>query len=388
MDQVTKHNYVQGTNDHKRKFDDRRTFTNNNYHNNRNNDHHQQQNRRQETIKAYAVTPTENNRYTRSLPLWPATISNLQPVSVTCHACGEKGYYKSQCSRANNNAHGRAYLYDGPECHQTQSITGATPVARAPYRLAPSEMQELSNTLQELADRVFIRTSTSPWGDPILFVKKKDGSFRMCIDYRELNKFTVKNCYPLPRIDDLFDQLQAPILALPEGNNDFVIYCDASHQGLGAVLMQREKVISYASRQLKPHEENYTTHDLELGAVKELNMRQRRWLELLADYDCEIRYHPRKANVVADALSRKERIKPLRAEVGDVQLTGPEIIHETTKKIVQIRQRLQAARDRQRSYTNIGQKALEFQVGDSVMLKVSPRKGVIRFGKRGKLNPW
>ncbi|GJX73007.1 putative reverse transcriptase domain-containing protein [Tanacetum coccineum] len=136
---------------------------------------------------------------------------------------------------------------------------------------------------------------------------------------------------------------EAPILALPEGNDDFVIYCDASHQGLGAVLMKREKVIAYASRQLKPNEENYTTHDLELGAVvfalkiwrhylygtkctvftdhkslqhildqKELNMRQRRWLELLADYDCEIRYHPGKANVVADALSRKERIKPLR----------------------------------------------------------------------------
>ncbi|GJS83190.1 putative reverse transcriptase domain-containing protein [Tanacetum coccineum] len=136
---------------------------------------------------------------------------------------------------------------------------------------------------------------------------------------------------------------EAPILALPEGNDDFVVYCDASHQGLGAVLMQREKVIAYASRQLKPNEENYTTHDLELGAVvfalkiwrhylygtkcivftdhkslqhildqKELNMRQRRWLELLADYDCEIRYHPGKANVVADALSRKERIKPLR----------------------------------------------------------------------------
>ncbi|GJT33591.1 putative nucleotidyltransferase, ribonuclease H [Tanacetum coccineum] len=110
---------------------------------------------------------------------------------------------------------------------------------------------------------------------------------------------------------------EALILALREGNDDFVVYCDASLQGLGAVLMQREKVIAYASRQLKPHEENYTTHDLELGAVhildqKELNMRQRRWLELLADYDCKIRYHPRKANIVADALSQKERIKPLR----------------------------------------------------------------------------
>ncbi|GJZ26105.1 putative reverse transcriptase domain-containing protein [Tanacetum coccineum] len=102
---------------------------------------------------------------------------------------------------------------------------------------------------------------------------------------------------------------EAPILALPEGNDDFVVYCDASLQGLGAVLMQKEKVIAYASRQLKPHEENYTTHDLELGAVKELNMRKRRWLELLADYDCKIRYHLGKANVATDALSRKE---PLR----------------------------------------------------------------------------
>ncbi|GKC69684.1 putative reverse transcriptase domain-containing protein [Tanacetum coccineum] len=132
-------------------------------------------------------------------------------------------------------------------------------------------------------------------------------------------------------------------MALPEGSENFVVYCDASRKGLGAVLMQREKVIAYASRQLKIHEKNYTTHDLELGAVvfalkmwrhylygtkcvvftdhkslqhildqKELNMRQRRWLELLSDYDCEIRYHPGKANVVADALSRKERNKPLR----------------------------------------------------------------------------
>ncbi|GJW74159.1 putative reverse transcriptase domain-containing protein [Tanacetum coccineum] len=332
-------------------------------------------------------------------------------------------------------------------------------------------------------------------GAPVLFVKKKDGSFQMHIDYQELNKLTVKNRYPLPRINDLFDQLQgssvyykidlrsgyhqlrvqeedvlktkfrtqyghyelqimpfgltnapvifmdlmnhvykpyldkflivfiddiliysknkmeheehlkaimgllkkeelyakfskcefwipkvqflgyvidsqgthvdpakiesikdwgdkqeasfqllkqklcsAPILALPEGSED-----DASIKGLGVVLMQREKVIAYASRQLKIHKKNYTTHDLELGAVvftlkiwrdylygtkctvftdhkslqhnlnqKELNMRQRRLVELLSDYDCKIRYHPGKANVVADALSRKERIEPLR----------------------------------------------------------------------------
>ncbi|GKE34275.1 putative reverse transcriptase domain-containing protein [Tanacetum coccineum] len=135
----------------------------------------------------------------------------------------------------------------------------------------------------------------------------------------------------------------ASILALPEGTKDFVVYFDASLKGYGAMLMQREKVIAYASRQLKVHEKNYTTHDLELGAVvfalrlwrhylygtkcmvftdhkslqyilnqKELNLRQRRWTELLSDYDCEIRYHPGKVNVVADALIRKERDKPLR----------------------------------------------------------------------------
>nr|GEV20161.1 putative reverse transcriptase domain-containing protein [Tanacetum cinerariifolium] len=365
---------------------------------------------------------------------------------------------------------------------------------------ALSEMKELSDQLKELADKGFIRPSSSPWGAPVLFVKKKDGSSWMCIDYQELNKLTVKNLYPLSRIDDLFDQLQgssvyskidlrssyhqlrvreedipktafrtryghyefqvmlfgltnaptvfmdlmnrvckpyldkfvivfiddiliysknkqereeqlklilellkneklyakfskcefwirkvqflghvidrqgiyvdpakiesikdwaspktateirqflglagAPILALPEGSEDFVVYCDASIKGLGAVIMQKENVIAYRSQQLKVHAKNYTARDLELGAVvfalkiwrhcmyrtkcivftdhkslqhildqKELNMRQHRWLKLLSYYDCEIRYHPGKANVVADALSRKERIKPLR----------------------------------------------------------------------------
>ncbi|GJS71992.1 retrovirus-related pol polyprotein from transposon 17.6 [Tanacetum coccineum] len=276
---------------------------------------------------------------------------------------------------------------------QIDLILGAAPVARAPYRLAPSEMQELSDQLQELADRGFIRPSTSPWGAPVLFVKKKDvlsglgvyskidlrsGYHQLRFRDKDIPKTAFRTRYGhyefqvmpfgLTNAPAVFMDLmnrknkkyiwgedqetafqllkqklcEAPILALPEGNDDFVVYCDASHQGLGAVLMQREKVIAYASRQLKPNEENYTTYDLELGAVvfalkiwrhylygtkctvftdhkslqhildqKELNMRQRRWLELLADYDCEIRYHPGKANVVADALSRKERIKPL-----------------------------------------------------------------------------
>nr|GFB26767.1 putative reverse transcriptase domain-containing protein [Tanacetum cinerariifolium] len=136
--------------------------------------------------------------------------------------------------------------------------------------------------------------------------------------------------------------------ALPEGSEDFIVYCDASNKGLGAVLMQREKVISYASCQLKIHEKNYTTHDLELGAV---------------------------ANVVADALSRNERESPLRVRA------------LTTEKIVQIKERMQAARDRQKSYADLKRKPMEFQVGDKVMLKVSPWKGVVRFGERGKLNP-
>lgn len=91
---------------------------------------------------------------------------------------------------------------------QIELVLGATPMARAPYRLAPYEMKELAEQLKELSDKGFIRPSSSPWGAPVLFVKKKDGSFWMCIDYRELNKLTVKNRYPLPRIDDLFDQLQ------------------------------------------------------------------------------------------------------------------------------------------------------------------------------------
>ncbi|GKA33116.1 putative reverse transcriptase domain-containing protein, partial [Tanacetum coccineum] len=591
---------------------------------------------------------------------------------------------------------------------QIDLIPGAAPVARAPYRLSPSKMKELSEQLKELSDKGFIRPSSSPWGAPVLFVKKKDELFRMCIDYRtryghyefQVMPFGLTNAPAvfmdlmnrIPKVQFLghvidsqglagyyrrfiegflkiakpmtkltqkkvkfewgdkqettFQLIKqklcsAPILALPEGSEDFIVYCDASKKGLGAVLMQREKVIAYASRQLKIHKKNYTTHDLELGAVvfslklwrhylygtkctvftdhkslqhilnqKELNMRQRRWLELLSDYDCEIRYHPGKANVVADALSRKEREPPLRvralvmtiglnlpkqildaqtearkpeniknedvggmllenskdpeklrteklepradgtlclngrswlpcygdlrtmimheshkskysihpgsdkmyqdmkklywwpnmkadiatyvskcltcakvkakhqrpsgllrslqkalgtnldmstayhpqtdeqsertiqtledmlracainfgkgwvnhlplvefsynnsyhasikaapfealygrkchspvcwAEVGQVKLTCPELVQETIEKIIQIKQRMQVACDRQKSYANLKRRPMEFQVGDKVMLKVSPWKGVVRFSKGGKLNP-
>ncbi|GKF28128.1 putative reverse transcriptase domain-containing protein, partial [Tanacetum coccineum] len=143
----------------------------------------------------------------------------------------------------------------------------------------------------------------------------------------------------------------APVLTLPDRPKDFVVYCDASKIGLGSVLMQRDKEIAYAFRQLKIHEKNYTAHDLELSAVvfalkiwrhylygtnsviytdhkslqhifsrKELNMLQRRWIELFSDYDYEIRYHPGKANVVADALSRKKKVKPKRVRAINMTL--------------------------------------------------------------------
>jgi hypothetical protein len=421
---------------------------------------------------------------------------------------------------------------------EVKLVPDAQPISKAPYRMAPAELKELKVQLEELLEKGYIRPSVSPWGAPVLFVKKKDGSLRLCIDYRELNNITIKNRYPLPRIDDLFDQLRgagvfskidlrsgyhqlrikeedisktafrtryghyefvvmpfgltnapavfmdlmnrvfkphldqfvvvfiddiliyskdeieheehlrciletlrnhqlyakfkkcefwlrevaflghviskegvrvdpkkieavekwpaptsvtevrsflglagyyrrfvenfskiampmtnlmkkttpfkwtpqceeaflelkkrltsAPVLTLPSEDGEYAIYCDASKNGLGAVLMQDGRVIAYASRQLKQYEVNYPTHDLELAAVvfslkiwrhylfgvpckiysdhkslkyiftqRDLNMRQRRWLEFIKDYEIDIQYHPGKANVVADALSRK-----------------------------------------------------------------------------------
>nr|GEU90599.1 hypothetical protein [Tanacetum cinerariifolium] len=231
---------------------------------------------------------------------------------------------------------------------QIDLVPGAAPIARAPYRLAPSEMQELSAQLQELTDKGFIRPifmDLMKWGckpyldkfvvvfidDILIYSKSKEeheehlkliiellkkealyAKFSKCDFWlskgfskisRPMIKLTHKSVkYEWGEKKEASFQLlkqnlcSAPILALLEGSENFVVYCDASHKGLGAVLMQKAKVIAYASRQLK----------------KELNMRQRRWLEFLSDYDCEIRYHTGKANVVADALSQKERVKPLR----------------------------------------------------------------------------
>nr|GFB47427.1 reverse transcriptase domain-containing protein [Tanacetum cinerariifolium] len=218
---------------------------------------------------------------------------------------------------------------------QIDLVSVAAPVARAPYRLAPSELQELTTQLQELSDKGFIRPSSSPWGAPskeehakhlksILELLKKEELYAMFLKCnfwlsriaKPMTKLTQKNVKFdwSEKAEAAFQLLKqklcsAPILALPEGSENFVVYYYASRKGLGTVLMQRGKVIAYASRQLKIHEKNYTTHELELGAVvlvpkmwrhylygtkcvvftdhkslqyildqKDLNMRQRRWL--------------------------------------------------------------------------------------------------------------
>ncbi|GKF80229.1 putative reverse transcriptase domain-containing protein, partial [Tanacetum coccineum] len=167
----------------------------------------------------------------------------------------------------------------------------------------------------------------------------------------------------------------APILDLPEGSEDFIVYCDASKKGLGAVLMQWEKVISYASRQLKIHEKNYTTHDLELGAVV---FALKIWRHYLYGTKCTVFTDHASIKVAPfEALYGRKCHSPVCwDEVGEVQLTDPEIVQETTEKISQVKQRMQAARDRQKSYADLKHKLMEFEVGDKVMLKVSPWKGV------------
>ncbi|GJW45265.1 putative reverse transcriptase domain-containing protein [Tanacetum coccineum] len=465
---------------------------------------------------------------------------------------------------------------------QIDLMPGAAPVARAPYRLAPSEMKELSEQLQELSDKGFIRPSSSPWGAPIdlrsgyhqLRVREEDilktafrtryGHYefqvmpfgltnapavfmdlmnRVCKPY--LDKFVIvfiddiliysKNkkeheehlkailellkkeelyakfskCeFWIPKQEAAFQTLKnklcsAPILALPQGAENFIVYCEASHKGLCAVLdaITRKWVFAlkiwrhylYGTKCTVFTDHKSLQHILD---QKDLNMRQRRWKERIkplrvralvmtigldlpkqilnaqieaqkpenlknedvggmirkdipkeklepradrtlclngrswlpcyGDLRSVIMHDERTIQTLEDILracvfnfgngwvrhvplvefaynnsyhasikaapfealyGRKCRSPVCWVEVGQVQLSGPEMVQETTDKVIQIKQRMQAARDRQKSCADLKRKPMEFQVGDRVVLKVSPWKGVVRFGKRGKLNP-
>ncbi|GJT06628.1 putative reverse transcriptase domain-containing protein [Tanacetum coccineum] len=223
----------------------------------------------------------------------------------------------------------------------------------------------------KLSDKGFIRPSSSPWGAPVLFVKKKDESFWMCIDYRELNKLTVKNRYPLPRIDDLFDQLQ--------GSS---VYSKIDlRSGYHQLRVRDEDIPKMSFRTRYGH---YKFQAMPFGLT---NAPADRHLPLV-EFSYNTSYHTSIKAAPFEALyGRKCRSPICWVEVGDAQLTGLKIIHETTEIIFQIKKRIQAARDRQKSLADRNRKPMEFHVGDMVMLKVSPWKGVIRFGKQGKLNP-
>ncbi|GJX44316.1 putative reverse transcriptase domain-containing protein [Tanacetum coccineum] len=413
----------------------------------------------------------------------------------------------------------------GIEC--SERSTGAAPVARAPYRLAPSEMKELSVQLQELLEKGFIRSSSSPWGAPVLFVKKKDGSFRMCIDYRELNKLTIKNRYPLPRIDgfnylisykgrrrawkafeDYFGAAEEREIvrqvfehrqpskswaahATPTARNrvwlprygglrDLVMHeshkskysihlgSDKMYQDFGVVIGATdmkadhchvyfclEGISYYYGFCERTIEERSYAGMIRFGVIDENrltksvhSMPMRNWIvmenlnglyvegivcrhgvpvsiildrdshftsnfwrslqkALGTNLDMSTAYRPqtdgqseRTIQMLEDmlcacvidfgysedhhfAIGRVLHINNI--EVG-IQLIGPELIRDTTEKIVQIKNCLLAARSRQKSYAVRRLKPLEFKVGDMVLLKVSPWKGDVRFRKREKLS--
>ncbi|XP_077223986.1 uncharacterized protein LOC143858257 [Tasmannia lanceolata] len=235
---------------------------------------------------------------------------------------------------------------------------GTMPISKAPYRMAPLEMKELKSQLEELLEKGFVRPSVSPWGAPVLFVKKKDGTVVFAL------KIWRHYLYGKP----------------------YEIFTD--HKSLKYIFTQ-----------------------------KELNMRQRCWLELLKDYDLTISYHIGKANMVADALSRKSSInlatlitsqnyqasiqmapfEPLYGrrcrspicwdDVCERRLLGADLVQQSVDKIQLIREHLRTVQSRQKSYADIRRRELEFQIGDKLLLKVSPTKGVMRFGVRGKLSP-
>nr|GEW87551.1 putative reverse transcriptase domain-containing protein [Tanacetum cinerariifolium] len=470
--------------------------SNHNYNNNRNNNQKQCRNTNEagQNVKCnrcgmqhYGNCPIKCNKCGKirhkARDCWSkmvATGANAQLI-VTCYGCREKGHIKTNCPARNNPGKGRARrqayaLRDGDQnlginvvtgtdkgrledvpviCKfpdvfpedlvglppprqvefEVELVSGAAPVARAPYRLAPSEMKELAKQIDDLFDQL---QGSSVYSK----IDLQSGYHQLCVGEKDI-----------------------PITALrTQGSKYFVICCDASLKGYGAVLMQLWRHYLYGVKCTVFTDHKSLQYILD---QQELNIRQRRWINLLSDYDCEIRYHSGKANVIDNALSRKKREKPLRAigtqldlsiayhpetngqsertiqtledmlracvidfgsnwdkhlplvefsynnsyhasikaasfealygrkyrspvcrsEVGESQLTGPELVRETTEKIVQIKNRLLTAGSRQKIYADLKRRLTKFEVGDKVMLKESPWRDVIRFGKRGKLSP-
>nr|GEX23633.1 hypothetical protein [Tanacetum cinerariifolium] len=285
--------------------------------------------------------------------------------------------------------------------------------------------KELSGRLKELQEKGFIRPSSSPWGASILFVKKKDGSYRMCIDFRELNKLTIKNRYPFPKIDNLFDQLQGSQYFL-FGYHQLRVHEDDIPQTAFSTRYGHFEftVMPFGLTNAPVTREEHEEH---LRSVLEM-LKKVSKIEVVKNWEALITPSKArsflglasKANVVADTLSRKERVKPKReAEhqrqsgllqqpkipewkkemiaidfvtklprtssghdiiwiiVGEGELIRPKLVQETTEKISQINDRLKAARDCQKSYADKRRNPLEFSVGDYVLLNVSPWKGVV-----------
>nr|GEV57603.1 hypothetical protein [Tanacetum cinerariifolium] len=516
MDQIIKHCSMQGTSDHKRKFDDRRSSNNNNNKNYPNNH------------TTYDIEMANGNLVGTNTVIQGCTLTLLnQPFEIDLMLI-KLGSFDVVIGMDWLSKYHAKIICDEKVVHIP--IDGENLIIRAQIMEKKSDEKGLED-IPVVREFLEVFPKELPGLPPVRQVEFQIELVpRAAPDvYRlpRVEKLTIKNRYPLPIIDDLFDQLQGSSvyskIDLRSGYHqlrdlmnrvckpyldkfvivfidDILIYSrykeeHANHLRINLELLRKEKLYakfskcdfwisvvqflrhiidnqglhvdpakieavknwaspttpteirqflrlsSYYRRFIKDfskiakslteltqkNKKHYLygtkctvfTDHKSLQHIldqKELNMRQRHWLELLADYDCEIRYHPGKENVVADALSRKERIKPLRvrslvmtiypklpSQILEAQTENQNwlplfgnlrdlTMHESHKSKyfihpVQIRQRLQAARDRQRSYDNIRRKPLEFQIRDRVMLKVSPRKGVIGFGKQGKINP-
>ncbi|XP_071933848.1 uncharacterized protein [Coffea arabica] len=273
-----------------------------------------------------------------------------------------------------------------------------SPISKTPYRMVSTELKKLKLQLQDLLERDFIRENGSPWRAPVLFVKRKDGTLRLCIDYRELNNVTIKNKYPLPDIDELFDQLQGAVvfskLDLRQGYYQLLIrkedmpktafnsrpLTDLTKKG-GRFLWSDKCEDSF--QELKRR----LTMAPILTLPNKLNMRQRRWIEFLEDYNRTINYHSGKTNVVADALSRKTQMSGLMVKewkmLGTVGEWNPKLEH---KKItfgnIHVTSKLLGRIKEAQTEDPMVQKWVEkVKKGEISDFNLSP-KGILRFKNR------